>query len=191
MKKLLQYTTIAALGLALLTSCKKSDPTPTALASVGKNSTSAGVDNSSASREITVSGLSGKIHEVKVNVIGSSAYTSDVQMYLKSPSGKMLQLCASESNAATYATINVTFTDAASTPVTNWKIANGDASFNGTFKPRGSLSAGYNGYTGTTPNLGGYKGNSPNGTWTLYFCDDEGGITSYLTSWELFISTVN
>lgn len=187
MKKLLKYTTIAALGLALLTGCKKKDPTPTALSSVGTNTTAGSVDLGSITRQIYVSGLSGKIHEVKVNFMGSSRYTGEVELYLKSPSGKVLQLCADEAGASSSA-INVTFTDAASISVANW-TSSGSSSFSGTFKPRGSLNPGYT-YTGTTSDLAGYKGNDPNGTWTLYVTDDTGADYTYFTSWELFLSTV-
>jgi subtilisin-like proprotein convertase family protein len=191
MKKLLQYTTIAALGLSLLTGCKKNDPTVTALASVGTNTSASSVDVGTLTKTIYVTGLSGNINEVKVRFIGSSTYTTDIQLYLKSPSGKILQLCANESRGTyntAYPAIDVTFSDAASVSVSNW-TSTSSLSFSGTFKPRGSLSTGF-ATTGTTTSLSGYKGDAPNGTWTLYASDDDAGDTFYYTSWELFLSTV-
>ncbi|HSY62772.1 MAG TPA: proprotein convertase P-domain-containing protein [Cytophaga sp.] len=192
MRKLFKCVVIAALGFVLLTGCKKNDPTPTALASVGKNTTTGSVDVGTLTKTIYVSGLSGTIHEVKVRFIGSSTYTTDIQLYLKSPSGKILQLCADESRGtynATYPAIDVTFSDAASVSVANW-TSTGSMTFSGTFKPRGSLSTGF-ATTGTITSLSGYNGDTPNGTWTLYASDDDAGDTFYYTSWELFLSTVN
>lgn len=193
MKKLVQYLTIAALGVSLLTGCKKKDPTPTALASVGTNTTTGSVDASTMTRTIYVSGLSGNINDVKVRFQGSCTWTSDLELYLKSPSGKILQLCADEaraSNNSSYPSIDLTFTDTGSSLAT-W-TSSSTGSFTGTFKPRGytASSSSYL-YTGTTSSFSGYKGDAPNGTWTLYVCDDSSSDILYFNSWELFLSTSN
>jgi hypothetical protein len=99
-------------------------------------------------------------------------------------------LCGDESNAY-YAPINVTFTDAASYNVTDWQTANNSSAyFKGTFKPNGSLATAY-AFKGTVKTLSGYKGDSPNGTWTLYASDDLKGDALVFTSWELFLSTAD
>ena len=194
MKKITQYFIIGVLGVSFLTSCKKNAPTATSLTSVGENTNTGSVDAGTISREIYVSGIPGKIHEVRVRIKGSTSYTHELVVYLKSPSGEILQLCARESDPANnslYPSFDVTFSDKSLTSVANWKNSN-STNFYGTFKPRGSLTSGYY-VTGTITSFAGYKGGTPNGTWTLYFSDDGyfNANDAHFSSWELFLSTDN
>jgi len=96
MKKIIQYFIIGVLGVSFLTSCKKNAPTATSLTSVGENTNTGSVDAGTISREIYVSGIPGKIHEVRVRIIGSTSYTHELEVYLKSPSGEILTLYFSD-----------------------------------------------------------------------------------------------
>lgn len=195
MKKIVQCLTIAVLGTLFLNSCKKSEPIPTALASVGSNTISETVDYGTLTKTLYVSGLSGNVNEVQVRFKGSSPFTADVELYLKSPSGKILQLCnnldrqqAPDVNT-TYPMIDVTFSDAATVAIKDWTLVS-TAALVGTYRPQGGITAGYF-TTGTITNLAGFKGETPNGTWTLYVSDDANRDILTFTSWELLLSTVN
>ncbi len=188
MKKTAKILTLLLVAGSILSACKKKDNEVTAFASAGVNSSTGAIDVGSISRSITASGFSNNVHDVKVRFQGSHALLGEAELFLRSPSGKILELMTDPTDASS-SLIDVTFSDAGSVSADVWSSGTGStANFTGTFKPAGTLNSGYT-YTGTITTFAGFKGDTPNGTWTLYMSDDVGGDYFNITSWELSLST--
>jgi subtilisin-like proprotein convertase family protein len=186
MKKTAKILTLLLVAGSILSACKKKDNEPTAFASAGRNTITGSVDNGTLIRTLTTSGFSNNVHDVKITVQGSCTLLSDIELYLKSPSGKILELVSDPNDGTT--SFSPTFSDAGTYAANVWNTGGG-TTWDGIYKPEGSLSTGSNSYTGTITSFAGFKGDTPNGTWTLYVCDDAGADILYFTSFELFIST--
>lgn len=150
----------------------------------GVNSSSVSFDNSTQNRVINVSGFAGLLVGVKCTVILNHSWGSDIDLYLQSPNGQIIEL--STDNGGTSSTsFNVLFDDTASLNITTWTGGN----ISGSYRPEGSLAPS----GGVTPNIttmSGFNGYSPNGNWTLIARDDAGGDTFNFISYELEFSTL-
>ena len=143
---------------------------------------------------ILVSGLTGSITDVNVTISGlSHTFPDDIDVLLVGPGSQKILLMSDAGGPHDVTNINLTFDDAASL-----LLPNGDALTSGTFKPTN--------YTGNGgPNdlfpspapvgpygslLSTFNGTNPNGTWSLFVFDDEGGDVGRITNgWSLDIST--
>jgi len=154
-----------------------------ALAVAGTNTTTASFDNSTITRTVNVTGLTGTTGVVTCNVQLNHTWGSDIDMYLQSPTGQIIELCTD--NGSIYSTnFNVTFADSGATNITSW----GSGNISGTYRPEGTLAADV-----IVPNITtmtGFNGVSPNGTWTLHLRDDASGDTFNFVSFSLSIATI-
>lgn len=150
----------------------------------GTNTASEVFDNSTKYKTINVSGLTGTIANVVCNVQLSHTWGGDVDLYLQSPTGQIIEL--STDNGGTLSTqFNVTFTDSAPANITViW--AGGNITINA--KPEGSLTTSL-GVTPTITTMAGFAGGNPNGVWTLIVRDDSASDNLSYTSFSLSIST--
>lgn len=137
-------------------------------------------------RYFDISGLLGKVCNVSINIKLKHTWPQEIDMYLKSPDGRVLELCTDNgpSGRVTIFNFDVTFADTGASNITTWTF-NGNIS--GTYKPEGSLTS-----DGETPNIttfAGFVGAEPNGRWTLVLRDDVGiDIFDYLSA-TLYISS--
>jgi subtilisin-like proprotein convertase family protein len=153
-----------------------------ALTNAGTNSTAASFDSSTNTRTINVTGFTGTIGNITCNVQLNHTWGSDIDLYLQSPTGQIIELCT-DNGGIISTTFNVTFADAGATNITTW----GGGNITGTYRPEGTLTADV-----IVPNIttmAGFNGVSPNGTWTLYLRDDASGDTFNFVSFSLSIAT--
>ena len=137
---------------------------------------------------ITVSGLSGTIVDVNVNLTGMNhTFTSDIDILLVGPAGQKVVLMADVGANLDLVGVNLTFDDAAAASLTAAQVVSG------TFKP--SVLAG-GGFIGVPPaplppygtTLAGFNATAPNGTWNLFVYDDAGGDSGSISGgWSLDI----
>ncbi len=160
--------------------------TVTSLNVVGTNSASEVFDNATKYKTINVSGVTGTISNVVCNVQLSHTYGNDIDLYLQSPSGQIIELTTD--NGGTIATqFNVTFTDGAPSNITAiW--GGGNITINA--KPEGSLTTSL-GVTPTVTTMSGFAGGNPNGVWTLIVRDDLSGDNLSYANFSLSISTAS
>ena len=131
-------------------------------------------------RYFDISGLLGKVCNVSINIKLKHTWPQEIDMYLRSPDGRVLELCTDNgpSGRVTIFNFDVTFADSGVASITSWNF-NGDIS--GTYKPEGSLTS-----DEVTPNIttfAGFVGSEPNGRWTLVLRDDVGiDIFDYLSA---------
>lgn len=160
--------------------------TVTSLIVVGTNTTSEVFDNSTKYKTINVSGLIGTIANVVCNVQLSQTFGGDIDLYLQSPTGQIVEL-TTDNGGALPTQFNVTFTDGAPSNIsTIW--GGGDITINA--KPEGSLTTS-GGVTPTISTMAGFAGGNPNGIWTLIARDDAAGDSFSYTSFSLSISTAS
>lgn len=158
--------------------------TVTPLNVVGTNTTSEVFDNATKYKTINVSGVSGIISNVVCNVQLSHTFGGDIDLYLQSPSGQIVEL-TTDNGGALPTQFNVTFTDSAPSNITAiW--GGGDITINA--KPEGSLTTS-SGVTPTITSMAGFAGGNPNGVWTLIVRDDATGDNLSYTSFSLSISS--
>ena len=118
---------------------------------------------------LPVSGLTGPISDIDVNVDITHTWDGDLDVYLISPTGTRVELFTGVGSSGDNFT-NTILDDEASAA-----IASVSAPFTGTFRPEGLLSA--------------LDGQDPNGTWRLEVTDHAGGDIGTLNSWALQITT--
>lgn len=162
--------------------------TPSALTSAGINSTGYTLDYSYATPQINVSGYTGNISNITCNVVIGNAWPKDIDLYLQSPSGQIIELSTDNGPNNTITSFNVTFSDAAPTNITTWTTGNPS----GSFRPEGTLVTNAVFPTPVTPTIttmSGFNGISPNGLWTLYVLDDAAIDNLNYTSFSLSIAT--
>ena len=116
-----------------------------------------------------VSGVSGPITDLNVQLNITHTFDSDLVITLISPTGTQVTL-ASHDGRSGHNFTNTIFDDQAST-----SIANGRAPFSGSYIPVGSLST--------------LNGTNANGTWTLQVADTVAQDSGTLNSWSLQISS--
>jgi uncharacterized repeat protein (TIGR01451 family) len=137
---------------------------------------------------LTVSGATGVVSEVTVNLFGlSHTFPTDINALLVSPAGSNVLLMAHA--GANHSITNVTlFFDDTGLPLPqSSQITNGTyrpTAYNPRTLPHPAPPAPY---ASILANLNGW---SPNGTWSLYTLDDEGD-SGLLTGWGLTLTTVN
>ena len=153
-----------------------------ALTVAGTNSTPQSFDATTLTNTINVTGLTGNICNITCNVQFNHTWASDVDLYLQSPTGQIIEL-STDNGGISATTFNVTFSDAGATNITTW--AGGTVT--GTYRPEGTLTIDVLAPNITT--MSGFNGNSPNGIWTLHTRDDAGGDTFNFTSFSLSIAT--
>lgn len=139
---------------------------------------------------ITVSGVTGIVKQVRVNISGlGHSYARDIDMLLVSPSGQKIMLLSDGGPGSGLAGLNLVFSDDAPSSIP----LNGFLS--GVYKPTD-----YDQATDTMPapapagpytnSLGSLSGLDPNGVWSLYVADDtrqESGTISNGWSLDLFL----
>jgi subtilisin-like proprotein convertase family protein len=134
--------------------------------SIGSNTTPISIDATSTTRTIAISGFVGTLTNVICNVQLTHNFGGEIDLYLQSPTGQIIELCTDNGGYSPGLTFNVTFSDAAATNITTWTAG----SVAGTYRPEGTLTTDV-----IVPNIttmAGFNGNSPNGTWTLHLRDD-------------------
>jgi subtilisin-like proprotein convertase family protein len=150
----------------------------------------------------TVSGLTGTVTGVKVNVTGTHPWVGDVQMDLIAPTGPMQLLfahtgsitatgCGDSSDfAGPY-----TFSDTASAPPSGgwWQAATvagaAVAVASGVYRSVATGGAGAVNPAPPTTLSAPFIGLAPNGTWTLRVMDSGGGDTGSITAASIQIAT--
>ena len=148
----------------------------------GSNSTASTFDLSTQTRLITIAGATGTTTLITCNVQISHSYAADIDLYLQSPTGQIIEL--STDNGPFAATnFNVTFADSGATNITSWTTGN----VSGTYRPEGTLTTDV--LTPTITTMAGFNGNSPNGNWTLHVRDDLGLDFLNFISFSITIET--
>lgn len=157
--------------------------TASALTSAGTNNTVTSFDNITQTKNLSVTGFSGITDNVTCNVELGNCWGVDVDLYLQSPTGQIIELSTDNGPAASITSFNVVFSDAGIDNITSWTAGN----LTGTYRPEGTLAP--DGLTPTITTMSGFNGFSPNGTWTLHVRDDEAIINLNYISFTLSIST--
>jgi subtilisin-like proprotein convertase family protein len=144
------------------------------------SSTSAAIpDLGTTNSAINVTGFPGYVGKATVSVFINHTYTSDLDIYLQSPSGRLVMLATDCGGAGdnygtncSPSTARTTFDDASRNT-----IVAGAAPFQGTFSPEEALA--------------NMQGESGNGTWRLIITDDAGGDAGALNCWTLNLSAAD
>jgi len=151
----------------------------------------------------TISGASGTIESLSVNLNVSGGFNGSLYGYLVGPSGGFVVLLnrvgVTGSNPIGYANtgFNVTFSDSAASDIHTYQntsyTLNGSGQLTGSWQPDGrNVSPGT--VTSSSPRtsmLSSFNGLTPNGTWTLFLSDVlSGPRSSTLVGWGLQITTV-
>jgi subtilisin-like proprotein convertase family protein len=126
-------------------------------------------DSATTFSQFAVSGLSGGLIDVNVNLDISNTYNSDLNAVLISPSGTRVKLFTQVGGADDNFS-NTNLDDAAAVGI-------GDESspYAGTFRPEGRLAA--------------FNGENPNGIWTLEITDNAAADSGTLNNWSLELET--
>lgn len=154
------------------------------LAIAGTNILLQSFDNTTVTKTINLSGFTGIICNITCNVQLTHSWASDIDLYLQSPTGQIIEL-STDNGGFSSTVFNVTFSDAGASNITTWP----GGTVLGTYRPEGSLTTDV-----IIPNIttmSGFNGNSPNGTWTLHARDDAGSDTFNFISYTLSISTTS
>ena len=133
---------------------------------------------------ITVSGLTGRITDVNAGIAGfTHTAATDVRILLRAPSGDGLLLLDAPSCGGNISAVDMSFDDGAASGPTGICAT-------GSFRPNGASTAlPGSGGTGNAGTLARFRGQDPNGTWTLYVQDFLSGDSGSLTGWSLEITT--
>jgi subtilisin-like proprotein convertase family protein len=117
----------------------------------------------------TISGVSGIITDVNINLRIVHSWAADLDVYLISPDGTQVELFT-DVGGSSNGFENTTLDDEAGT-----SIRDGSYPFIGTYRPEGSLSD--------------FDGEDANGTWTLRVIDDAYQDIGILNDWSLNFET--
>lgn len=126
-----------------------------------------------------VAGVPGGSTLQSMSVNFTHTFDGDIDMYLISPAGAILELSTDNGSSGDNFT-NTVFSDGAATNITS-----GTAPFTGTFRPEGTLTVNTCGLT-VTPTVVNLLGMGITaGTWQLLILDDAGGDTGTMLGWSL------
>lgn len=118
---------------------------------------------------LPISGISGVVTDVNVQINISHTSVGQLQLFLTSPAGTMIPLAKNVGGTGDHFNGTI-FDDEAVGPITS-----GSAPFAGTFYPWGSLAA--------------FDVQSPNGNWTLTVIDGTSGTSGTLNNWSITLTT--
>ncbi|NOT36065.1 MAG: HYR domain-containing protein, partial [Saprospiraceae bacterium] len=123
-----------------------------------------------------------RLSRIQVNF--THTFTADIDMYLVSPTGQILEL-STDNGGAGDNYINTIFCDTALSNITA-----GVAPFTGLFRPEGTLTASICGttITPTVPNITSFT--TSNGTWQLVIKDDIGADIGTMSAWSLTFEAI-
>ena len=127
------------------------------------------LDNATITNNLTVSGVTGLVTDVNVNINISHTYDSDLTVDLISPAGQRVRLFSNNGGSGENF-VNTVLDDEAPTA-----IGAGAAPFTGSFRPIGLLST--------------FDGSSANGTWHLDVADTVALDSGTLNSWSIQFTT--
>jgi subtilisin-like proprotein convertase family protein len=128
-------------------------------------------DSRTTDANIWVSGFTGDVTNITVNLDITHTYDADLDVFLISPSGRQVELFSDVGGSLDNFT-NTTLDDLAAVSINS---PTASAPFTGTFRPEGFLS--------------GFNTVSPNGMWTLRITDDRSVDEGFLNNWSLTITT--
>lgn len=144
----------------------------------------------------TVSGASGTVQSLQVNLTIEGTYNGDLYAYLSHGSGLSVLLnrpgrTAIDGLGYGDPGLNVTFSDAALVDIHNYGGTGGNT-LNGTFQPDGryALPGDVLATTARTAMLSSFGGMDPNGDWVLFVADAQGGDLHQLINWDLEVTVV-
>ncbi|MBK7359443.1 MAG: HYR domain-containing protein [Saprospiraceae bacterium] len=127
-----------------------------------------------------VSGLSGtcvRLSSIQVNF--THTFDSDIDMYLRSPTGQIIEL-STDNGAGNDNFTNTIFCDTSCVNITA-----GAPPYTGIFKPEGTLTASACGVT-ITPTVQSLNAfSAANGTWQLVIIDDVGADAGVMLAWSM------
>ncbi|MCL5097751.1 MAG: proprotein convertase P-domain-containing protein [Candidatus Omnitrophica bacterium] len=126
-------------------------------------------DNSTLTKSMTVSGVTGAITDVNIGVSLDHTWDADLRLTLIAPDGTRVTLA--NGNGGSGDNFRTTFDDSAAN-----SLYYGSAPFNGSYRPIQPLSM--------------LNGKSANGTWTLEISDLYARDIGYLNSFSLDIHTI-
>lgn len=121
---------------------------------------------------MTVSGISGFVTDINVQVNITHTWVADIVLFLEAPNGDFVQLFNQRGGSGDNLT-NTIFDDSAANP-----ISAGTAPFTGAFRPEQPLSL-----------FNGLSAEDTNGEWQLYVFDLFAGDDGVLVDWRLEISS--
>lgn len=114
------------------------------------------------------------------------SWTSDVDIYLKSPDGKTVMLMSDVGDDSESEGITLTFNDLAPSALTNDPITSG------TYRPTDLLGGEFDDIPDvatTGSSLSSFAGSNANGQWTLFVGDDTQWDTGSIGGWDLNVTT--
>ncbi len=149
-----------------------------ATASFASSGTTAIVDNTTSTSQITVSGIGTRIHDVALNTSLAHTFPADLEITLASPAGTVTSITTDNGGGADDVFNGTAWSDragatAAPGPVTDATFTNGVIQT--ALVPEEALAA--------------FAGEDPNGVWTLTLTDDTGGDSGVLSAWSLDVRT--
>lgn len=146
-------------------------------------------DGKTNTTTINVSGVTGTVTQVKVNLNGlSHTWPDDVDVLLVGPGGQKVMLMSDMGGGIAISNTSLTFSDTAASA-----LPDSTRVYSGSYKP-GNI--GYENLYSPAPagpygtSLGVFNGLNPNGAWKLYVADDAGAdIGSIARGWSLVFTT--
>jgi len=153
---------------------------------------------------VNLSGISGNVYTVTVNLDITGGFNGDLYAYLAGPAGGFAVLLnrvgVTAGNAFGYSDtgLSITLSDGAPnihTYQNDSRSFNGDDQLLGTWAPDGrnidpQSSGSTFDSTSPTADLSSFTGNTANGAWTLFVADMSSGGQGTLVSWGLTVVTI-
>ncbi|MDX1951328.1 MAG: MBG domain-containing protein, partial [Verrucomicrobiota bacterium] len=137
---------------------------------------------------LTVSGVTGKIHQLKVHLNGfSHQYPDDVDILLVAPNGESIELMSDAGGGGAANNLNLVFDGTAELTIPGF-----GALVSGSYKPADYDEDFYLSPApaqGSFSTLASFAGMAPNGDWKLFVMDDYDTVGGVISSWSLEFST--
>ncbi len=158
------------------------------------NTTSITIPNSGAANPypstISVSGITDTVIDVNVTLSGlTHTFPDDLDILLVGPGGQSVLLMSDAGGSSNISGVNLTFDN----DCIFCALPNYSAIASGTYRPTNHGGGTFPAPAPASPygnSLNGFDGIDPNGTWSLYIVDDQGGDSGSLSGgWSLTITT--
>jgi subtilisin-like proprotein convertase family protein len=138
---------------------------------------------------INVSGMSGLVHKVTVQLTGlSHTFPDDLDMLLVAPGGTQALILSDVGGGTDVGGITLLLDDAAASALPDATVLS-----SGTFQPTNQVTG--DAFPAPAPvagsgsSLSAFQGIAPNGVWNLYIVDDANNDAGTLSAWSLTLTT--